>query len=691
MKKIFFISDNEVLSRLWKYLLEQEGFEVFIYNEPDTFIERAKKEKPELCIVDSFMNSAEGFDFCKMLKSIPELAYLVCIIFVTNYNLLSSIERLKECDINDYWVKYDIRPKTLAARIRVLLGEPASVCCDDESCHSIRTLLLDSGVLTEEQIKRAEVCTADGCEFIPALLQSGAVIGEMMNCLHELHYKVDYIDLDSIKPLPEAIALVPDYVATQRKLVPLTFRENVLTVAMAEPWELPDIDYVASISKCLVQACYAPLDKIERAIMSAYSGREFRVEAEKLLKEEIIKQNMGFLDGASISDVIGERPVIDFMNSIIFEAIKSRASDIHIEYTEDDVVIRYRIDGVLHDVQVIPSRMGQSLVACVKIIAQMDVVEKRLPQDGRFDMRLQGNDVDFRVSTVPLSTGEKVVIRVLSKSNIPTNHADLGMSPEVETKYKDMIAQPHGMVLITGPTGSGKTTTLYATLNHLMSPEKNILSIEDPVEYDIKRVNQIQVNPKINLTFASILRHVLRQDPDIIMVGEIRDLETAELAAQASLTGHIVLGTLHTNDAPTGLIRLIDMGLPPFIVASTVTSLVAQRLMRRICINCKRPLELSKEDLRKLSQFKKEQVTETFHEGAGCSLCRKTGYQGRIGIFELLPVSERICSIIMANANMEDISNQAKAEGMTTLRDAAWNMAVAGISTLSEMWRVTRT
>lgn len=691
MKTIYFISDNPVLLKLWEFLLTREGHKVVTGTEIDTFKDLMLEEKPDVLLVDSFMGHTEGFELCYSLKEDPKFKSIPIVIFVTSYNLISSLERSKGlCDA--YWIKYDFRPRTLCHKIYEILGEKKKPNALEDTVE-IERLLKESGIFTQEQIERADRYHKDNqnISFMNALLESGAVIGETMNCLNELQFKVDYVDLDKIKPSEAAVAIMGRDSAINRKAVPLYLKHNVLTVAMAEPWEIPDIDYISQQTKCLVQTCYAPADKIDRAIMSAYSGREFREQAQKIMVEDLKNANKGFIDGSSLEEIMDEQPVIDFLNSIIFEAIKSRASDIHIEYTDVDVLIRYRIDGVLHDIQNVPSRMGTSLIACLKIMGEMDIVERRLPQDGRFKMKIQEHEVDFRVSTVPLSTGEKVVIRVLSRTNMPTNHADLGMDSKLEIKYKDVVSQPHGMVLITGPTGSGKTTTLYATLNYLMSPEKNIISIEDPVEYFIKRVNQIQVNTKIGLTFASILRHVLRQDPDIVMVGEIRDFETAELAAQASLTGHIVLGTLHTNDAPTGLIRLVDMGLPPFIVASTVNSIVAQRLMRRICPNCKTEMQLNDESKRKLAIDKHDLEMNSFYNGSGCSLCRKTGYQGRIGIFELLNISDKIRSIVMANADFERISKQAREEGMTTLREAAWDMVTNGVSTLDEMWRVTRT
>lgn len=689
MTRVLLISDNPVLGLIWKKSLEKEDFIVDLVSDGKQGIEAATIETPDVIIVDSLMPDIDGFEFCQTLKSVPVLQDIPGIIMVSNFNLLNEIARAKEMGADDYWIKYDINPKTLARKIRALAGEPEGPEIELERPLAVEQMLLDAGIVEEADLKKAQsLADRKKIGVVDALMEGNAITGPARDYVKEILYKTDYVDLDKFSPQAEALKAIPDTVAADYKVFPLLLKKNNLLVAMANPGEVLDIDYLCKLTGCVVHACYAPKEKIERAVMQAYAGREFREEMCRIKEAEQEDKKESFLDGRSLWEVINERPVVEFMDSIIFKAVEDRVSDIHIEYSEKNVIIRYRIDGILHDIQELPSDMGKSLVARIKVMSGMNVVERRVPQDGRFNMNIQQRPIDFRVSTVPLIHGEKAVIRILMQEESPAELRDLGMTPDVESIYKKMITQPYGMVLITGPTGSGKTTTLYATLRFLLTPEKNILSIEDPVEYTINRVNQIQVNPKVDLTFSTILRHVLRQDPNIIMVGEIRDVETAELTAQAALTGHLVLGTLHTNDAPTGFVRLVDMGLPPFIVSSTVNGIVAQRLMRRICPHCKEEMRLTEEDRKRIpSQVDLSSVT--IYKGKGCQFCRNTGYRGRIAIYEVLNASYDIRRNIVANIDLDELIRQARSEGMLSLREAAWNTVAAGISTPQEMWRVT--
>jgi len=689
MKRVLLISDNPVLGLIWKKSLEEEGFDTELVSDGRKGIEAACSAAPDVILVDSLMPDIDGFEFCQNKKEIPALRDIPGIILISNCNLLNEIARARDMGADDYWLKYDIHPKTLARKIRELICEPPGAEIEGERSLPVEQLLLNAGLVKEADLRKARAAAEKRkITVIDALFEGDAITGPTRNYVKEILYKTDYVDLEKFTSDPDALKAVPDTVAADYKVFPLLIKENNLLVAMANPGEVHDIDYLSRLTGCAVHACYAPKEKIERAVMQAYAGREFREEVDKVKETEKESRKDGFLDGRSLWEVINERPVVEFMDSIIFKAVEDRVSDIHIESSELNVIIRYRIDGILHDVQDLPGHMGKSLVARVKVMSGMNVVERRIPQDGRFNMNIQHRSIDFRVSTVPLIYGEKVVIRILMQDESPAEMKDLGMTPDVESVYRKMVTQPYGMVLITGPTGSGKTTTLYATLRFLLTPEKNILSIEDPVEYTINRVNQIQVNPKVDLTFSNILRHVLRQDPNIIMVGEIRDVETAELTAQAALTGHLVLGTLHTNDAPTGIIRLADMGLPPFIVSSTVNGIVAQRLMRRICPHCRQEVKLTDEQKTRIpSNIDLSSVT--IYEGAGCQLCRNTGYRGRIAIYEVLNVSYAIRRTIMGGLEMDSLVRQARDEGMITLREAAWNNVKAGISTLQEMWRVT--
>ncbi|MGV8124293.1 MAG: ATPase, T2SS/T4P/T4SS family [Candidatus Xenobiia bacterium LiM19] len=689
MTRVLLISDNPVLGLIWKKSLEKEDFTVDLVSDGRKGIEAATIETPDVIIVDSLMPDIDGFEFCQTLKSVPVLQDIPGIIMVSNFNLLNEIARAKEMGADDYWIKYDINPKTLARKIRALAGEPEGPEIELERPLAVEQMLLDAGIVEEADVKKAQsLADRKKISIVDALMEGNAITGPARDYVKEILYKTDYVDLEKFSPQAEALKAIPDTVAADYKVFPLLLKKNNLLVAMANPGEVLDIDYLCKLTGCAVHACYAPKEKIERAVMQAYAGREFREEMCRIKEAEQADKKESFLDGRSLWEVINERPVVEFMDSIIFKAVEDRVSDIHIESTEANVIIRYRIDGILHDIQELPADMGKSLVARIKVMSGMNVVERRVPQDGRFNMTIQQRPIDFRVSTVPLIHGEKAVIRILMTEEGPAELSDLGMTPDVESIYRKMVSQPYGMVLITGPTGSGKTTTLYATLRFLLTPEKNILSIEDPVEYTINRVNQIQVNPKVDLTFSTILRHVLRQDPNIIMVGEIRDVETAELTAQAALTGHLVLGTLHTNDAPTGFVRLVDMGLPPFIVSSTVNGIVAQRLMRRICPHCKEEMRLTEED-RKRIPSRVDLSSLTLYKGKGCQFCRNTGYRGRIAIYEVLNASYDIRRNIVANIDLDELIRQARSEGMLSLREAAWNTAAAGISTLQEMWRVT--
>jgi type IV pilus assembly protein PilB len=690
MPNILLIQDNKLLALMWKKTLEREGFAVQVVNDGKAGIEAATLDTPDLILVDSLMPDLDGFEFCQMLKNTPVLSDIPGIILISKHNLQAEIEQAKEMGADDYWIKYELTPGMLAKKIKKLLNMEVKDEAPSDQSHSVAELLLEAGIITREQLAEARVTERQrNITAAEAILQMKILSEEMNDYLKELIYRSDFVDLDRFRPTKEALALLPDYVCAQYKVIPLALKGTRLLVAMANPNEVMDLDYLAQVTGCIIHTSYAPKEKIERAVMSAYAGKEFREEVEKIKLVDVEKKKETFIDGRTLWEVIDEKPVVEYVDSMVFRAVEEKASDIHIEPYDEGVLIRYRIDGILHDIADLPLQMSKAIVARIKVMSNMNVVERRLPQDGRFNICIQKKNVDFRVSTVPLIAGEKVVVRILCSEETSMDLSGLGMDAPVEDSYRSMISQPYGMVLITGPTGSGKTTSLYATLRQLMTPEKNFISIEDPVEYSIRRVNQIQVNPTINLTFANILRNVLRQDPNVIMVGEIRDIETAELSAQAALTGHLVLGTLHTNDAPSGIIRLIDMGLPSFIVSSTVNGIVAQRLMRRICVQCRKPVSLSEVEKEKLAAYGDISGVK-INQGAGCEFCRNTGYKGRVGIFEILPVTYRVRRAIISNLDLDYIADLGKEEGMITLRESAWSKVKDGISTLQEMWRVTQ-
>jgi general secretion pathway protein E len=396
-------------------------------------------------------------------------------------------------------------------------------------------------------------------------------------------------------------------------------------------------------------------------------------------------------DVAHLRDMASEVPVIRLVNQLLVRALESRASDVHIEPFENQLKVRYRIDGILHEVEPPPRELRAAVVSRLKILAQLNIAERRLPQDGRIKIRLAGKDVDLRIATVPTLYGESVVIRLLERSQIFTALDTLGFPPVLLQQFNEMITKPHGMILVTGPTGSGKTTTLYGALEKINDPGKKIITIEDPVEYQLAGVNQIQVKPQIGLTFANGLRSIVRQDPDIIMVGEIRDAETAEIAVQAALTGHLVLSTLHTNDAAGAISRLLEMGVQDYLLASSLLGVLAQRLVRRLCAKCPKEVPFAGPVNRNLeSAASNGAVEQTMWDAVGCGACAGTGYLGRIGIFELLPATTEICRLIVQRADAGSIRGLALQQGMRLLRDDGWDKVYQGVTTLAEVVRVTR-
>jgi general secretion pathway protein E len=396
-------------------------------------------------------------------------------------------------------------------------------------------------------------------------------------------------------------------------------------------------------------------------------------------------------DVQQLKDLASEAPVIRLVSHIITNALEARASDIHIEPFENRLAVRYRIDGVLHEVESPPRRFSAAVISRVKIMANLDIAERRLPQDGRIRLRVHGKDIDLRISTVPTMHGESVVMRILDKGGVALDFARLGFEDDILERFLAVLMQPHGILLVTGPTGSGKTTTLYTALERLNQPDVKILTVEDPVEYQMPGINQIQVKPQINLTFANALRSIVRQDPDVIMIGEIRDLETAEIAVQSALTGHLVLSTVHTNDAASTMNRLLDMGVEDYLLTSTVIGVLAQRLVRTLCPHCKEAHAALPEivDQMRLHRFSAEKEI-TLYRPIGCAQCAHTGYTGRISIMEMLPVSDPLRSLVMKHAGATELRNQAVAEGMLTMYEDGLRKAVRGITTFEEVLRVTR-
>jgi general secretion pathway protein E len=468
-------------------------------------------------------------------------------------------------------------------------------------------------------------------------------------------------------------------------LLPLREEEGRLLVAVGDPANLLALDELSGLFSLPVEGVVVPKDEVLAAINRWYArhtGSAQEVVAE-LEAEDLSAVATQFSHTQDLLDLTDEAPVIRLLNSILFQAVKERASDIHIEPFERDLEVRFRIDGILYKMLSPPKIIQEALTSRVKIMGGLNIAEKRLPQDGRFRIVVAGREVDIRISIIPTFFGERTVLRLLDKQRGVLTLPEIGMGPRENGLMERLLVRTSGIILVTGPTGSGKTTTLYSALTRINSPDKNIITIEDPVEYQLPGVGQIQVNPKIDLTFAAGLRSILRQDPDVIMVGEIRDVETAEIAMQASLTGHLVLSTLHTNDAATAITRLIDMGIEPFMVASTLSAVLAQRLVRTICPHCR-------EEYAPESDFGGIRLPERLYRGRGCDRCFQLGTVGRTGIYELLPVDGELCSMIIRRSSTAELKEYALSRGMRTLRDDGLAKAAAGITTIEEVLRVTQ-
>ncbi len=497
-----------------------------------------------------------------------------------------------------------------------------------------------------------------------------------------------YLDLPKHTTPSEARNKISTKIAFQYSVLPADVNEGTLQVVVSDPFDAAMMNAVRFDARMPVQFALAPKAEIEKALKKYYGvGAE---TLDEMGDDEPMELEIA--NDKEITEDDQEASVIKFVNQVIWEAFKDRATDIHFEPAEDELRIRYRIDGILHQTPMPPQlkRYQAALISRIKVMSGMNISEKRLPQDGRINVRIKGEEIDIRVSTVPTVYGESVSLRLLTRGKIFLSLDKLGFSPLEEAAIREIIIKPHGIFLVTGPTGSGKSTSLYAFLSAINSVHKRIITIEEPVEYELKGINQIAVRPEIGLTFAMGLRHILRQDPNVVMVGEIRDQETADIAIRASLTGHLVFSTLHTNDAPSAFTRLIDMGIEPFLIASSVEAVMAQRLIRTICPHCKTEQKVDADYLRKIGFPEEEIGTAKFWRGAGCEACRQQGYQGRKGIYELLLVSEAIRPLIMNRANATEIAQRAMAAGMRTLRTDGWNKVRNGETTIEEVLRVTQ-
>jgi type II secretion system protein E len=559
---------------------------------------------------------------------------------------------------------------------------------------SLKNLFFQAGLATPEQFeewsKAWRVATENGSQdsLLEFVSREGGYSEDvfLQKLAHVLGWP--HLDLKRWVVPTEARNKISTKVAFQYFVLPTNFENGTLQVAVSNPFDTAMLSAVQFDAKNPVQFALAPKGEIDKALKKYYGvGAE---TLDELAKDEPIEL---LVDDKEITEGDQEASVIKFVNQIVWEAFKDRATDIHFEPAEDELRIRYRIDGILHQTPMPPQlkRYQASIISRIKVMSGMNIAEKRLPQDGRINVRIKGEEIDIRVSTVPTVYGESVSLRLLTRGKIFLSLEKLGFAPEEESAIRELIIKPHGIFLVTGPTGSGKSTSLYAFLSTINSVHKRIITIEEPVEYELKGINQIAVRPEIGLSFAMGLRHILRQDPNVIMVGEIRDLETAEIAIRAALTGHLVFSTLHTNDAPSAFTRLIDMGIEPFLVASSVEAVMAQRLVRTICTNCKEEQKVERNYLHKIGFPPDEIAVVKFYHGAGCEECRQFGYQGRMGIYEILLLNEALRPLILNRAAASTIAQKAIEHGMRTLRMDGWKKVKAGVTTLEEVLRVTQT
>jgi len=560
-----------------------------------------------------------------------------------------------------------------------------------EKYSNLLTELLKRNLVTKEQIDKAlQEFKSTGVAVEKVLVSAGILSPNQLASVKADLLGVLFVNLKEYAIAPDVIGLIPEGIARKWKVMPLFKIKNALTVAMSDPGDVYIIDELQRLAKVkTIDAVLSSEEDILQAIDNYY-GESSDVEAAVKDVDEITTEAAGeeSVEVKVLERMAEEAPIIRIVNLLIMRAIRERASDIHIEPAQDHVGVRFRVDGVLRGVNPLPKNLQGAIISRVKILSRMDIAEKRKPQDGRIQAKIENREIDLRVSSYPTAHGENIVIRILDRSSFLLGLPQLGFSKNELTRFEKIIHKPHGIILVTGPTGSGKTTTLYAALNVINTTEKNIITIEDPIEYQLPLIRQSQINPKAGLTFATGLRSILRQDPDIIMVGEIRDIETAEIAIHSALTGHLVFSTLHTNDAAGALTRLEDMGVEPFLIASSITAILAQRLVRVLCEKCK---EAYTPDVALLKEFNISGAKGLkFHKAKGCKYCDESGYKGRMGIYELLVVSEEIKKLVLEKKSSGSIKEAACRQGMTTLWEDGLAKVKAGITTLEEVAKVTR-
>lgn len=555
----------------------------------------------------------------------------------------------------------------------------------------IGDLLLESNVITEEQLAAAlEEQKTKGIKIGEALVSLKFVTQDTINDLLCQQLNIDFVDLRKIEIDDSVARMVGEKVVRKYMVVPFALDDrqaNVIKVAMEDPMNIMAVDDIGIITGMTVQPYLASHSQIASLIDRLYGKSQANAIAEQFIKEQGGYAEDDDSDEAKRQENVDNSPVVQLVKNIIEQAARQRASDIHIEPFEYNVRIRYRVDGVLREINTYDRALYSAIIARLKVISGMDISEKRKPQDGRITIVVDRREYDIRVSNLPTVFGEKVVMRLASKEGFKRDKKDLGLTATDLVRFDNILRNPHGIILVTGPTGSGKSTTLYTALSELASDEVNIITVEDPVEANVDSVNQVQVNVKADLTFASALRSILRQDPDIIMIGEIRDTETARIAVQASITGHLVVSTLHTNSTAASISRLVDMGVEPYLLGDSLVGIIAQRLVRRLCPECKKDVEATEEEKKILHLPANEPFM--MKGPCGCEACGGSGYFGRIGVYEIMPISRAICKLISQGATAEEITAKAQEEGMNTLRDAAAVYVKQGLTSFSEMMKIT--
>jgi type IV pilus assembly protein PilB len=562
-------------------------------------------------------------------------------------------------------------------------------------------ILLKESLISQEQLQRAlEFQRSNGGKLGSCLTKLGFITDDDITGVLSRQYGVPSINLKFYEIDPNVIKLIPQDTALRYQVIPLSRVGSVLTIAMTDPTNVFAMDDIKFMTGFNVEPVVASESAIGEAITRFYGGSDAdSEELTKMMKDLVEDEELELaaeeaeLDAASLEKAAEEAPIIKLVNLILTDSVKRGASDIHIEPYETEMRVRFRVDGMLQTVMSPPLRLKDAMTSRVKIMAKLDIAEKRLPQDGRIMIKYRADgkkkELDFRVSSVPTLYGEKIVLRLLDKENLRLDMTKLGFEPESLKKFERQILKPYGMVLVTGPTGSGKTNTLYSSVSRLNTVDTNIMTAEDPVEFQLGGINQVQMKEQIGLNFAAALRAFLRQDPNIILVGEIRDFETAEIAVKAALTGHLVLSTLHTNDAPSTISRLMNMGIEPFLVATSVNLICAQRLVRRICSNCKQELEVPEQALIDAGYSPEEAKKTKIYHGKGCSTCNKGGYKGRTGLYEVMEINDELRELILVGASALELKKKAIEQGMITLRRSGLIKVAAGLTTMEEVLRET--